>query len=48
MDNATQQIKVSTQDAGKMPYVAIKKDEVIEVLKTLEGLKKKLQKLLTA
>ena len=47
MDNATQQVKEYVPDVGKEPCVSIKKNEVIEVLKTLDGLKKKLQSLLS-
>jgi len=46
MDNATQQAKDCPPDVGKVPYVVIKKDEVIEILKALEGVKRKLQPLL--
>lgn len=48
MDNSTQQTKRDTQGEEKKPCVEVKKDEVIEVLKTLEGVKRKLQALLKA
>jgi hypothetical protein len=46
MDNATQQAKDCPPDVEKVAFVTLRKDELIDILKALEGLKKKLQYLI--
>lgn len=50
MDKATCVVKrPSASDSdGKVPYVTLRSDDVIDILKTLEGIKRKLQALLKA
>jgi hypothetical protein len=47
MDNATQQAKDCPPDVEKVAFVTLRKDELIDILKALEGLKRKLQPLLS-
>lgn len=47
MDNTTEQVKEYLPDVGKESCVTIKSNDLIDILKTLEGIKRKLQPLLT-
>jgi hypothetical protein len=46
MVDIPQQSKVEPSEEPKVNYVTLRKSEVIEILKMLEGLKRKLQPLL--